>query len=82
MITPREIDEIALRVADLVAERLSSRPVDGLIDTAQAAELLGCSKPTIERWTKDGVIPSVKIGGLRRYRPSELLGNKKGGCDE
>jgi excisionase family DNA binding protein len=76
--TPREIDELASLIADRVAEKLSSRPVDGLIDAAQAAELLGCSKPTIERWTKDGLIPSVKIGGLRRYRPSELIATRGG----
>jgi excisionase family DNA binding protein len=80
--TPAELDQVAQRVAEVVVAALASRPVDGLIDSAQAAELLGCSKPTIERWTKDGVIPSVKIGGLRRYRPSELLATKKGGCDE
>jgi excisionase family DNA binding protein len=82
MITPAEIDQIALRVADLVAQKLSSRPADGLIDSAQAAELLGCSVPTVERLTRSGAIPSVKVGRLRRYRPSELLGNRKGGCDE
>jgi excisionase family DNA binding protein len=81
-VTPNEIDQFAERVAEIVVARLSSRPVDGLTDAAGAAELLGCSKPTIERWTKDGRIPSVKIGGLRRYRPSELLATKKRGCDE
>ena len=80
MITPREIDEIALRVADLVAERLSSRPVeDGYIDKHEAAKILGASVPSIERWTASGEIPSHKIGGLRRYRASELL-KRKGGA--
>jgi excisionase family DNA binding protein len=82
MLTPREVEEIALRVADLVAEKLSSRPADGLVDKAAAAELLGCSVPTLERLTRSGAISSVKVGRLRRYRPSELLTTKKGGCDE
>lgn len=82
MLSPREIDEIASRVAAIVLEKLSSRPVDGFIDSAQAAEVLGCSKPTIERWVKKGIIPSHRIGGLRRFRSSELLAIKKGGCDE
>ena len=78
MLTPRELEALADLISERVAARLSSRPVDGLIDAAQAAELLGCSKPTIERWTKDGLIPSVKIGGLRRYRPSELIATRGG----
>jgi excisionase family DNA binding protein len=79
MMTPREIDEIALRVADIVAERLSNRPVDGLIGKAEAAALLGCSVPTLERLTRSGAIASHKLGKLRRYLPSEIL-NRKGGA--
>jgi excisionase family DNA binding protein len=78
--TPAELDQVAQRVAEVVVAALASRPIeDGLIDKFQAAELLGCSAPTIERWTKSGEIPSHKIGGLRRYRASELL-NRKGGA--
>jgi excisionase family DNA binding protein len=77
--TPRELEEIALRVADLVAEKLSSRPADGLVDKAGAAELLGCSVPTVERLTRSGAIPSHKVGKLRRYRASEILTARKVG---
>jgi excisionase family DNA binding protein len=78
--TPAELDQVAQRVAEVVVAALASRPIeDGLIDKFQAAELLGCSAPTIERWTKSGEIPSHKIGGLRRYRASELL-NRDGGA--
>ena len=79
MITPAEIDQIALRVADLVAERLLSRPPDGLIGKGEAAALLGCSVPTIERLTRSGAIASHKIGKLRRYRASEILTARKVG---
>ena len=77
--TPRELEEIALRVADLVAEKLSSRPADGLVDKAEAAALLGCSVPTVERLTRSGAIPSHKVGKLRRYRASEILTARKVG---
>ena len=78
--TPNELSEVAERVAEIVVARLASRPIeDGFIDKFQAAELLGCSAPTIERWTASGEIPSHRIGGLRRYRASELL-NRKGGA--
>jgi len=82
VITPAELDRIAERVADLVMERISSRPVDGLIDKREAATLLGCSIPTVERLTRSGSIPSHRVGKLRRYRASELLATKKGGRDE
>lgn len=81
--TPFEIENLANAVADRVASRLASR-VDGdsLIDVHAAADLMGCSVPTVERLTKSGAIPSVKIGRLRRYRRDELLGRQtKGGPD-
>ena len=77
--TPVEINLLADQVAERVVALLNSRPSDGFIDKHQAAELLGCSVPTVERRTADGSIPSHKIGRLRRYLPSELL-NKKGGA--
>ena len=80
--TPREIDDIAERVAEIVLARMASRrPIeDGYIDKHEAAKILGASVPSIERWTASRKIPSHKIGGLRRYRASELLNNKKGGA--
>ena len=78
--TPNELDQFAERVAEIVVARLASRPIeDGFIDKFQAAKILGASIATIERWTASGEIPSHRIGGLRRYRASELL-NRKGGA--
>jgi excisionase family DNA binding protein len=79
--TPNELDQFAERVAEIVVARMGScRPIqDGYIDKHEAAKILGASVPSIERWTARGEIPSHKIGGLRRYRASELL-NKKGGA--
>jgi excisionase family DNA binding protein len=82
LLTPIEINQLADQVADRVVARLNSRPSDGFVDKHRAAEILGISVPTLERRTADGSIPSHRIGRLRRYLPSELLGNKKGGCDE
>jgi excisionase family DNA binding protein len=77
--TPAELNTLADQVAERVVALLNSRPSDGFIDKHQAAELLGCSVPTVERRTADGSIPSHKIGRLRRYLPSELL-NREGGA--
>ncbi len=78
--TPAEMERLAELLADRVAARLAANAPDALVDVHRAAELLGCSVPTIERLTRTGAIPSVKLGRLRRYRPSELLGMKKGGA--
>lgn len=75
--TPIEITQLA----DAIAERLASRATgDVYLDALGAAALLACSVPTVERLTKAGVIPSVKVGRLRRYRRSQLLDlqNEKG----
>ncbi len=77
--TPAELDQVAQRVAEVVVAALASRPAEGFIDAHAAAELLGCSKSTVERLTASKKIPSHKIGGSRRYLPSELL-NRKGGA--
>ena len=78
--TPIEIQQLA----DAIAERLASRATgDVFLDALGAAAVLACSVPTIERLTKAGVIPSVKVGRLRRYRRSVLLdlANEKGGAE-
>jgi excisionase family DNA binding protein len=82
MITPGELERMADAIAERVASKLAGRDADALIDVHQAAALLKCSVPTVERLTKSGAIPSVKLGRLRRYRPSELLSARKGGCND
>ena len=73
------------QLADAIAERLASRATgDVWLDALGAAAVLACSVPTIERLTKSGAIPSVKVGRLRRYRRADLMAlvaNEKGGAD-
>ena len=78
-LSPIEIQQLA----DAIAERLASRATgDVYLDALGAAALFACSVPTVERLTKAGKIPSVKVGRLRRYRRSVLLAlNEKGGPD-
>lgn len=78
--TPLEIAQLA----DAIAERLASRATgDVMLDALGAAALLACSVPTIERLTKSGAIPSLKLGRLRRYRRDDLLAlaQQKGGAE-
>ncbi len=39
---------------------------------AEAAELLGCSRPFIYKLIADGQLPSLKLGRSRRIRHSDL----------
>jgi len=75
--SPIELEQLAELIADKVSERLAGQSsgsnLDTYLDSHGAAELLGCSVPTIERLTKAGKLQSVKLGRLRRYRRSDVL---------
>lgn len=69
--TPNDIDQLA----DAIVERLNGRVEigDPVGDVHDAARWLGVSVPTVERAVRAGLIPSIKVGRLRRYRRSEVL---------
>lgn len=75
MLTDQDVD----RIADAVVERLTNHSdktslPKSLLDVHYAAKVLGCSVPTVERLTRSGALPSLKIGRLRRYRLEDLVG--------
>ncbi|MFN6130942.1 MAG: helix-turn-helix domain-containing protein [Planctomycetota bacterium] len=78
--TPDELERIAEAVAERVAAKMTGMDPDPMGDRHQAAKWLGVSVATVERLTRSGAIPSVKLGRLRRYRRSDLTGNRKGGA--
>ncbi len=79
-LSPFEIESLADALADRVMSRLGGRAdADAWIDVHEAAGLLGCSVPTVERLTRSGELPSSKFGRLRRYRRSDVIG--RGGRD-
>lgn len=43
-----------------------------LVDARRAAQLLSVSTRTLDRWRKAGKVPSLQLGGVRRYRVSDL----------
>lgn len=43
-----------------------------LVDTKQAATILGCEPSTVRKWIAQRRLPSVKIGRLRRLRLDDL----------
>ena len=51
-----------------------------LYTAEEACKLLRCSKPTLHRWKKEGIIPFARIGTNIRYKESDiknLLNTKK-----
>lgn len=83
MMSPVEIEQLADALADRVASRLAGRvDADALLDVHGAAALLACSVPTVERLTRDGHLPSVKVGRLRRYRRGDVLERLSQGAGE
>lgn len=78
--TTDELERIAEAVAERVAAKMTGMDPDPMGDRHQAAKWLGVSVATVERLTRSGAIPSVKLGRLRRYRRSDLTGNRKGGA--
>jgi excisionase family DNA binding protein len=61
-------------IADVMAEKPQEEktPEEQLLTTNEACEFLRCSKPTLHRWKKEGIVPHVRIGANIRYRKSDL----------
>ncbi|MBL8852894.1 MAG: helix-turn-helix domain-containing protein [Planctomycetaceae bacterium] len=77
--TPNDIDQLA----DAIVERLNGRVDvgDPIGDVHDAARWLGVSVPSVERGVRVGLIPSIKVGRLRRFRKSEVLAVGREGVD-
>ncbi len=58
----RRVNE--MKTAELEAEFISKMDV---------ARMLSCSTKTVERWTEKGTFNAYEIGGLIRYKKSEVL---------
>ncbi len=52
------------------AERTTA-PSD-LLTADQVAEIFSINRSTVSRWGLRGVLPVVKVGGLRRYRRDDV----------
>lgn len=51
-----------------------------LVDTRQAATMLGIAPRTVDKYRHLGAIPSVQIGTARRYRVADLMAWIDAGC--
>ncbi len=65
------LENIVRRVLlETTANRL---PADDLLKVNEAAKLFRCDPSTIERWAKQGEMPSVTRGRLKFYSRAQLL---------
>ena len=61
--------EVVKALKLLLADSQEPRLVDG----DRMAEIVGVSRPTIDRAVRDNLIPSVMIGRCRRYEPRKVI---------
>lgn len=59
---PELVEEIARRVAEILAERQGTDDQDGFLDVAAAAEFLSCPKSRIYALVSAGRIPHKRDG--------------------
>jgi excisionase family DNA binding protein len=45
---------------------------DFIKNISNGVGVVDCSKPTLHRWKKSGIVPFVRLGGNIRYRESDL----------
>lgn len=71
MVTPLDLDKLAAKIAEIVAEKLASRP--RLVDRVELCRLLGLGESSIDRLTKRGQIPSIRAGRRVLYEPNAVI---------
>lgn len=71
-LTPDQIELIAQKVVEQLKPLLSVQNQSEL-DSHGVAAMLKISKPTVERLTAEGAIPSYLIGRSRRYSREAVL---------
>ena len=66
-LTPRELASL-----QSACKEGASQP-ERLMDISELAMALGLSVATVNRRVKEGTIPSIKVGWLRKYRLSSVM---------
>lgn len=65
--TPSELEHLAC----LVADKLAKRP--RLVDRVELRSLLGVGESTLDRLTKRGEIPSIRVGRRVLFDPDAVI---------
>lgn len=75
LVSKDDIKDIAISIVEQLRKEIPE-PVEEkeekLLTSEEACSFLRCSKPTLHRWKKEGIIPHVRIGSNIRYKESDL----------
>lgn len=75
LVSKDDIKDIAISIVEQLRKEIPE-PVEEkeekLLTSEEACSFLRCSKPTLHRWKKEGIIPHVRIGTNIRYRGDDL----------
>jgi len=52
---------------------LEPKPETELLTRLETASILGISLPTLNEWTKQGIIPGYRISSRVRYKRAEIM---------
>ena len=70
------VSELTQIIADAVADQVKhlTPPTKDpeLLTRAEVAKILGISLPTLNDWTKRGIIPALRIGSRIRYKKPDV----------
>jgi len=72
-LTDDQLEPIAIRVAELLADRQSSEPAAELLTVAQAAELAGVSATTVRNWLSAGRLTRQGVPGGPMVARADLM---------
>ena len=79
ILSPFSLDELSANLLSLFEQALDKRfeqytapKSDEILSRKQAAEVLGISLPTLNEWTKEGIVKGYRINSRVRYKRSEL----------
>jgi excisionase family DNA binding protein len=84
LFSPISLDELVTVISETVKKEVESAPSfrtpetpSEYITRKETARLLGISLPTLNDWSKRGVIPSYRIESRVRYKKNEVLESLK-----
>ena len=64
--------EIVSGVIMAINTAITQRKAIELLTIDEVAAMLKVSKMTLHRWDKNGILSKIEIGGMRRYRRSDV----------
>ena len=69
----KKVDEVAYRLYEVELIATHRVKMKGKVETENLLkEILQISYPTLNTWTKKGILKAYRIGGTKRYKKSEV----------